>query len=254
MSKKKFTILTSSHNQYEYQTDWINSILAQEYRPLQVIFVDDFSSDLDYLNKQKYLFKERDIQLITYRTHKRYYCGSSYRQCYDLSTGDYIGILDADDALIPNAVSFIMDCYNKSPELGFIYTQFNICDLNLKLKKQGFCKAPIEGLSLLQCEKSAKMRHCFSHWRTFKKTNLTRSVFSRGLKASVDKFMGYRLEELFPGAFVNKSCYRYRSGVKNSVTRSHSSIKIWDNVRKEAFQRRKKHKIKPYPVIEIDLP
>jgi len=79
------------------------------------------------------------------------------------------------------------------------------------------------------------------------------SIWKPGLKVSVDKHMGYRLEELGPGAFINRVCYIYKEGMKHCVTRNEKPIETWHAVRKEAFERRRQNKLKPYPVIEINV-
>jgi glycosyltransferase involved in cell wall biosynthesis len=246
-----FTILTASHNQKAYQPDWMRSILIQDYRPLQVVFIDDCSGDLASLEPHRKTFDDNDIELIVHRSDERLYCGSSYLKSLDFATGDYMGVLDGDDALSKGAVSRVVRCYERNPSLGFIYTQFNWCDSSLRPKRKGFCRQPLKNSSMLESELSSKVRHCFSHWRTFRSIDAYKSVFKPELKVSVDKHMGYRLEELFPGAFFDSVCYNYRDGVRTGVTRTEASIQTWGKVRKEAFARRKKRNIKPYPVIRI---
>ena len=41
----KFTIITASSNKYPYLKDWMESIIEQKYRPLEVVMVDDCSED-----------------------------------------------------------------------------------------------------------------------------------------------------------------------------------------------------------------
>lgn len=105
---------------------------------------------------------------------------------------------------------------------------------------------------MLDSELSSYSRHCYSHWRTCKRMPKIETIWRDGLKVSVDKRMGYRLEELAKGAFVNKVCYRYREGMNHCVTKNEKPIQTWHFVRKEAAKRRKKYGIKPFPVIEID--
>ena len=66
----------------------------------------------------------------------------------------------------------------------------------------------------------------------------------------MDKHLGFRLEELGTGMFVNKVCYRYRtrSPGEKSVVHAHPLRKTKIKVIATAKKRRKKNKI--YPVLK----
>ena len=51
----KFTILTASRDCSQYLRNWSQSIIEQEYRPLEVVFVDDYSKD-DTKRKIRHLY------------------------------------------------------------------------------------------------------------------------------------------------------------------------------------------------------
>ena len=59
-----FTLITASFNNLQYLDTWMDSILLQDYRPLRVVFVDDFSNDSTESNFHKYGQKlgQKDIQ------------------------------------------------------------------------------------------------------------------------------------------------------------------------------------------------
>lgn len=247
-----FTILTTSYNNRKYLKDWADSVLAQKYRPLQVVFVDDFSKtrDSDYALTLKNKFNKNNIDLVIRRLDKNVGCSSAYREALSVASGDFFGVLDSDDSLVVDAVSDIMNIYKERENISYIYTQFSWCNKNLQIQKKGFCKLPQKGLSLLDSEMSEKTRHCFSHWRTFsRRVEDPMSVFKPGLKSSVDKYMGYRLEEMGVGSFYDKPCYNYRSEVTGSITRtSGDQVPTWRKVRRDARVRRNKRKIKTYPI------
>ena len=248
----KFTILTASHNHKKYLKDWANSILSQSYRPLEVVFVDDCSKSMDIDEAEKYreAFEEKGIDFITYRNEENLFCASSYIKALELASGDFFGVLDSDDALLSHAVEDIMHIYNQNPEIGYVYTQFDWCDVNLKRKRTGFSKMPPAKRGILTGEFTEQARHIYSHWRTFSnRVPDVESIFHPNRKCSIDKYMGYRLEELAPGMFYKKVCYLYRSGVKEGITKSHNSIAEWRKVRSEAHSRRKRFRIrKIYPI------
>ena len=121
----------------------------------------------------------------------------------------------------------------------------------MKPKKQGFCCAPPTGKSLLDL--ALEGQHAYSHWRTVsRRLPYIDSIFKNGLRCAVDKYMGYRLEELGPGMFVNKVCYKYREGVKGSISSSFKTKRSWQEIKVEALQRRLNNNIKPFPITASD--
>lgn len=254
MMGEKFTILSTFSNYENFVPEWFESILQQSYRPLEVVAVDDHSRD-DTYNKLKSfskLAKRHDIDYIVHRNDKKLYCGSSYHKAFELSSGEYFGILDGDDQLVENAVNIIMEQYKKRPKIDYIYTQFVYCDQKMNpTKRRGFCSSPLPNKDLLQSELSSRKRHCYSHWRTFRRFPRVEKIFYKKGKRAVDKFMGYRLEEWGNGMFLDTVLYKYRAPHKKSITRAGGQIKTWKTVRAEAKSRRKRYKLKPKGIITI---
>lgn len=247
----KFTILTSSHNNVTYLDAWSESILRQSYRPLEVVFVDDANKDgtAKKIHELKPQFDEQNIDLKIVHNKKRLHCASSYQAGFNEATGYFMGVLDSDDMLTPQAVEYIMSLYKEKPEIGWIYTQFDICDKKMKPRKKGFCRAPAHGESLLDLGKRGK--HSYSHWRTFsRRVPKLEKIWNPGLTCAVDKYMAYRLEEWSKGMFVNTVCYKYREGVKKSISDQGKSKQVWRDIIKDAEKRRKRYKLEPHKIIE----
>jgi len=254
MMGEKFTILSTFSNYEKFTSEWFDSILQQSYRPLEVIAVDDHSRDDTYNSLKSFskLAKRHDIEYVVHRNEKRLYCGSAYHAAFKLSSGEYFGILDGDDQLVENAVNIIMEQYKKRPNIDYIYSQFVFCDKKMNItKRRGFCSSPLPNKNLLQSELSGKRRHCFSHWRTFRRFPRVEKIFYQKGRRSVDKFMGYRLEEWANGMFFDTVLYKYRSPHKKSITKAGGQISEWKKIRSEAKMRRKKYKLKPKQIITI---
>lgn len=251
---RKFSILTASYNKGEFLNDWFRSIIAQKYRPLEVVFVNDCSTDntLNILEDFKKEFSDNGIEFILVNNEKRLYCGSSYKELLSHATGSYFGVLDSDDMLVDDAVEYIMKKYDKYKDVTWIYTQFQICDMNMNHRRKGFCSCPKSGESLLDLGK--KRIHGFGHWRTFcYRFPRSDKIFGKKLKCGVDKFMGYRLEEFGKGMFVDRVCYKYRQhpvGSPKSVSSTKEAIDVWSDIKKRAEARRKRYNLKPFPVIK----
>lgn len=246
-SENRFVILTACYNKSKYIKDCVNSILRQTYRPLSVVWVDDCSRD-DSLARLLSLvskFRKANISISVAKSRERLHCGSCYYAATMLGKGSFYGVLDSDDALLPNATSIVADLYKNNRQVSYIWTQNRICDSTLAFKKLGISKVPPPGVSLLDFG----MIHAFSHWRTFSNRIDKSLVFAPGLRSAVDKYMGYRLEELGIGMFLNKELYLYREGASGAITGTERTKISWSKIIAKAIRRRNKGKLKPYPIV-----
>jgi len=246
---KKFSIITSCYNSAPFLSTYFKSIIDQKYRPLELVFVNDHSTDDFSRVIKKYIsrLQKNKIEVKYIFNEHRRYCGSSYAKAINAASGDFFGVLDSDDTLTNNAVSYIMLLYKKFTETSWIYSQFRINDQKMKPRKRGFCIAPPKGKTLLWLGKNGK--HGFSHWRTFsRRVPNYLSVFPEKRKSAIDKYMGYKLEELAPGMFVNKILYEYRQRTHHSISTSERTRITWREMMIEAAERRKLHNIKVFPI------
>jgi glycosyltransferase involved in cell wall biosynthesis len=245
----KFSILTPNYNCARYLDDWGPSILAQNYRPLEVIFVDDCSDDgsLDKAAEWYTKFAAVGIEMGITKSEKRSYYGTGCKTAFALATGDFFGTLDADDIIKPGSVDYVMSLYQKYTDIAWIYTKFQMAKQDMTISRQGFSCAPNPGESLLSM--GLKGHHTYSHWRTWsRRVPKPHKLFVEGQRCSVDKYLGYRLEELAQGAFAPTVCYLWRTGSKQSISLSEPSKQMWKQVMKEAANRRQKYGVKPIPV------
>lgn len=94
MSKKKISIIVPVYNMEKYLARCVDSILAQTYTNIEVILVDDGSSDLSPEICDQYAMVDNRVKVI----HKLNGGLSSARNAgLDVATGDYIGFVDSDD-------------------------------------------------------------------------------------------------------------------------------------------------------------
>lgn len=247
-----FTILTSSYNKTKYLNDWAFSILKQKYRPLNIVFVDDASTEVDSkrIMSLKNEFRVAGIGLRIIRNSQRCFCASSYKTAHKFAIGHFYGVVDADDMLLPDAVTPVMKIYKNMPDIAFVYTQFQICDSTMQPLKVGFCLCPPEGYSML--DMAHRRVHTFSHWRTFSsRLSAPTKIWKDGLTCAVDKYMAYRMEEMGKGIFINKVCYAYRQSIGGSISAVEKTKLNWFKIQDEARNRRRKYNLTPYQVKEL---
>jgi glycosyltransferase involved in cell wall biosynthesis len=199
----KISVLTACHNDAKFIAACAKSILSQNDL-YEWVVVDDNSTDTSYSILTT--FKDKRIKLL--RNIDQKYCSSTYARALNSASGDICAIVDGDDAIVPGAISSLGALYKKHPTIDFIYTQHWWCDKKLKKQRTGISSSP-GPKSLSRAALTGK--HCFSHWRTFKRKLSDRAtIFPDGLKCSVDKNMGFVLERIGQGGFYNHPLYLYR--------------------------------------------
>jgi hypothetical protein len=126
--------------------------------------------------------------------------GAAYSIALSKARGEICGILDADDCLPPEAMTTIVKFYDALPDVGFIWTMHNWYNETMSKVRRGISNPPSAG-TIYASEDGFK--HVYSHWRTFRTKFRDQAVlFDPDLKCTVDKNLGYVLEQLTPGAFL----------------------------------------------------
>ena len=113
--KLKASILIVNYNNSKYIKKCINSVLSQNYQNIEIIFLDDSSTD-DSLEKVK-LYKNK-ISIIKKKIKKKkigaYNQIESFKECFKNSTGDIIFLLDSDDYFHKKKVSYFVSLFEKN--------------------------------------------------------------------------------------------------------------------------------------------
>ena len=69
---KLFSIIIPVHNREKYIKDTLRSVVGQDYRPIQLILVDNNSEDISIPEAKKYLSQYEDEKfIVTYTTENR---------------------------------------------------------------------------------------------------------------------------------------------------------------------------------------
>jgi glycosyltransferase involved in cell wall biosynthesis len=108
------SVIIPCYRQAHYLGDAIQSVLAQTYRHVELIVVNDGSPDntaevAASYDGLKYI-RQRNLGLSTARNTG-----------LQASAGDYIVFLDADDRLLPDALKTGVDALRAFPECAFVY-------------------------------------------------------------------------------------------------------------------------------------
>tara|TARA_Y100000741_G_scaffold27899_1_gene20080 strand:+ start:910 stop:1716 length:807 start_codon:yes stop_codon:yes gene_type:complete len=124
MQKKPLvSILIASYNKEKYVTRCINSCLSQTYNNIEIIFVDDGSTDSSYEKAKKY----KKIKTIKNYTKKKknqfntFFQINSYLQAFNKSKGKIITFLDADDFFKKNKIKQVVNYFEQNKKSNILF-------------------------------------------------------------------------------------------------------------------------------------
>lgn len=125
--KPLVSIVIPAYNAMPYLEEAIESILAQDYPKVELIVLDDGSTDStkEFLEKYKGTFY--------FESHANMGQVKTLNKGWEMSTGEIIGYLSADDKLAPDAVSNSVSEFLKDPKIVVTYPNNALINSNSTL-------------------------------------------------------------------------------------------------------------------------
>lgn len=122
MKKPLVSIITPCYNGETYLSRFFESILNQTYSNLELIFVNDGSTDKTESVVQEYcpLLKEKGIRFI-YQYQKNAGQAAALNSGLKLFTGEYLTWLDSDDEFVPDFIKAKIDFFQQYPQYVYCY-------------------------------------------------------------------------------------------------------------------------------------
>lgn len=121
---KKVSVIIPAYNKAALTVKTIESVLQQTYKNVEIIVVDDGSTDdtrerlAPYCDRIQYVRKENGGAC------------SARNMGIRLATGEYIGLLDCDDIYLPQKLELSVNYLEKNPDIGFVHTAAYLIDEN----------------------------------------------------------------------------------------------------------------------------
>jgi|688.fasta_scaffold90085_2 glycosyltransferase involved in cell wall biosynthesis len=115
------SIICMAYNHENFVVETLNSVIQQNYQPIELIIVDDYSKDRTKLEINNWLLSHPDVQFIA----NEFNIGNtkSFNNALKIAKGEYIIDLAADDLLLPNGIQMQVNAFQKSKfkNLGVVY-------------------------------------------------------------------------------------------------------------------------------------
>ena len=114
-TQPKISIIVPVYNTADYLPACIESLLRQTHENLELLFVDDGSTDESPAILDAFAQRDSRIRVI----HKPNGGVSAARNAgIDAATGAYIGFVDSDDTVEPTYCEALLSAFSKHPEIG----------------------------------------------------------------------------------------------------------------------------------------
>lgn len=114
VNQSLISVVIPCYNQGRFLKEAIESVVAQTYSRLEIIVVDDGSTDCT-----------AEVAANFDRTRCLHQCNlglaAARNAGLQASTGEFVIFLDADDRLLPNAIHDQLHCLERNPECAFVY-------------------------------------------------------------------------------------------------------------------------------------
>lgn len=127
----KVSVYIPNYNYGEYLDLAITSALAQTYEDLEVIVVDDCSTDNSMEVLKKYIFPNSRVKVLF--NEKNIGLPASANKAIEMARGKYIMRIDADDMLLPDAIERLINYIDGDDEIGMVFPGYIDCDVNMSV-------------------------------------------------------------------------------------------------------------------------
>jgi glycosyltransferase involved in cell wall biosynthesis len=120
--KPLVSIVIPVYNHAKYLSEAIDSILSQDYSNIELIVLNDGSTDntVQVLEKYKGQFYSE--------SHQNMGQANTLNKGWRMAKGDMLGYLSADDVLFPSAISECVDCLQNNYQAVLTYPDFQLID------------------------------------------------------------------------------------------------------------------------------
>lgn len=133
------SVLIPVFNVEKYIIDSINSILNQTYKNLEIIIVDDCSTDNTYALLE--ILSHNDKRIKLYKNEYQLNIANTLNYAFTQSNGKYIVRMDGDDISLPNRIQNLYNFISNNPVYDLVGSQTITIDENGR--HLNFSKLPI---------------------------------------------------------------------------------------------------------------
>jgi len=129
MNEIKFSCIVPVYNSAVYLHECINSLICQSYTNIEILLINDGSTDDSALICDEYAFRDKRIKVF----HKRNEGAGEARNIgIKYATGDYLVFLDSDDFLTLEAIERFSNTLNIHKDIDIIASDYLVYNENFE--------------------------------------------------------------------------------------------------------------------------
>lgn len=229
------SIIVPIYNAAKYLSACLDSIINQTYQNLEIILVDDGSTDNSYQIAKSYAKKDPRIKLVHQENAKQ---SAARNHGIKLATGKYVSFVDDDDEITENFIEQLLVPYQKNKDISLTVCGFSRKFLKTKQTENMFL-TPASPFKKTDTKKSYVLRLLAIDGRLYSVDNklfISKIVKKLHFNASQNfaedtKFvLDYLKQTNYKISFILEPLYIYNFGSETSTV--NKSATKWANWQK----------------------
>ncbi len=126
MKNSLVTVICLCYNHAQFLIEAVDSVLAQDYSAIQIIVIDDASTDNSQKLLKEYYSDNSEVELVLHDKNQGN-C-KSFNEGLILAKGEYIIDFATDDVMLFNRIAEQIKCFESDTETGVVYTNTEYID------------------------------------------------------------------------------------------------------------------------------
>ena len=114
------SILIPAYNREKYIEETVRSAMSQTYKNVEIIVVDNFSTDNTWTILEE--LARLDSRIKIFQNNENIGPMRNWKRCVDEAKGDYGKIIWSDDLIAPEFIQATLPFLSNNPDVGFAYT------------------------------------------------------------------------------------------------------------------------------------
>lgn len=127
METNKISVILPVYNGAKFVGNAINSVLNQTYQNIELIIVNDCSSDNTSEVISEFAAKDSRIRILNNESNQK--LPRTLNNGFKVATGEYLTWTSDDNLYHTTALARMAEILDSKPEIGLVYTDFSIVDM-----------------------------------------------------------------------------------------------------------------------------
>lgn len=114
MNDPLVTVICNCYNHEKFVTQALNSVLDQTYKNIELIVLNNGSTDGSLRKIQDFTARHPEVKLMDFPATLPH--TQAFNRAFEQANGSYLMDLSADDVLLPNCIRDLADCFKQQPD------------------------------------------------------------------------------------------------------------------------------------------